>query len=233
MRSRPSRRRTPKRGRDRRAGAVSPHGRGLVRRHRLASNRMTARAIARSRLAEERGVTLIEMLVVLAILGIVLGGHDDTLRLRLDLAGRPVESGSGAAERATRARRAATRDPLRVGRHLNSASVAHDHARRATVRSRQRRLGVVHVVRRGSVPDLALWRYPGTLCSGAGDKTAETLVSSTIFTYSRATADRSTAHRRPPSVGDRTGAFRPGTYTYDVTAVHRRQGHEVSGAPKT
>jgi hypothetical protein len=85
----------------------------------------------------------------------------------------------------------------------------------------------------GASPTWALWRYEGSACSGLGRKTADELISNSLFTYNRASPGPVQTASSPVAGASMTGgAFKPGTYSYDVTAV-LASGLEVSGTIKS
>ena len=101
----------------------------------------------RELLAEERGVTLIEMLVVLAILGIVLAGMT-TLFVSASTS-HTDQSNRIEAQRNGRLALDGLRREIRVllGRHPELGFVAHDHASGLLSEARRRQSGAVHLVR--------------------------------------------------------------------------------------
>ena len=191
---------------------------------------MSAPAIRRG-LAGERGVTLSEMLVVLVVLGIVLTGmttlfvsaarsHDDqsnrveaqhNARLALDALRREIRCASAVAVNSASSLTITLPGYCQKPAAASPASVTWCAA--------------------GASAPYTLWRYEGTACSGTGRRKAESLASSTIFTYNRATPGPVQASPvAGPSVAN--GYFKPGTYSYDVTAVVSG-GVEISGSIKS
>ena len=81
--------------------------------HRLMRARLHVRRVA----AAQDGFTLPEMLVVLAIIGVVLAGLTQLLTSALTSAEGPDEPHAGAAGREARPRQASPRDPLRERAH--------------------------------------------------------------------------------------------------------------------
>ena len=178
-------------------------------------------------------MTLTEMLVVLAILVIVLGGMTTLFvsasTSHIDQSNRVA----GAAERAT-ARWIGLRREIHCASAVNLTSpvLAHDHAAGLLSKAARVRLGILHVVR-WSDP-LPTWRSgatPGRSARARGRGRRTTLASSAVFTYNRASSWPARTVSSPAadaSPRDRW-AFKPGTYAYDVTAVTGTSGLEVLG----
>jgi len=193
---------------------------------------MSGPAIHR-RFAGERGVTLSEMMVVLVILGIVLAGMT-TLFVS---ASKSHVDQSNRVEAQQNARLAL--DGLR--REIRCASaVTVNSASSLTVTLPgycQKPVAASEApftwCAAGASPPYALWRYAGSACSGTGMRKAKSLASNTIFTYNRATAGPVQMPASPaPGASVTNGYFKPGTYSYDVTAVVAG-GVEISGAIKS
>ena len=182
-----------------------------------------------TRLAEERGVTMTEMLMVLVILGIVLAGMTT---LFVSASTSHVDQ-SNRVEAQQNARFAL--DGLRREIHCASAVSTPISASSLTItlpgycqKPPVAGSALFTWCAVGAAPTWALWRYAGSSCSGTGRKMADSLSSNSLFTYNRASAGPVQNAPVPNVVTG--GAFKPGTYTYDVTAV-LASGLEVSGTP--
>ena len=197
---------------------------------------MTAR-VARSPLGEERGVTLTEMMVVLVILGLVLAGMTT-----LFISASTSHADQSKRVEAQQNGRLAL-DGLRREIHCASAVTLTSPSNLTLTLPGYCQTPPVASSAPftwcavGATPTWALWRYSGSVCSGTGRKMADQLVSSSaslsLFTYNRATPGPVQILSSPAANASVTGgAFKPGTYTYDVTAV-LASGLEVSGAPKS
>jgi prepilin-type N-terminal cleavage/methylation domain-containing protein len=189
---------------------------------------MSVAAVIRTRLGQERGVTLTELLVVLVILAIVLAAMTTLF----------VSAGTSQVEQTNRvdAQQEArvALDALR--RELRCASSAVVTASSLTVTLPgycQKPVAATSAqftwCAVGSAAPYALWRYEGTACTGTGRERADELVSSSIFSYNRANPGPvQNALVAGSSITD--GYFKPGTYSYAVTAV--TAAGEISGAIK-
>ena len=189
---------------------------------------MTGRALRaiRARLVAADGVTLSEMLVVLAILVIVVTGMatmfvsasnsqvDQTNRVEGQRNARLALDGLRREIRCASAVDTLTMTPSRLTITLPGYC-----QKPAVTGSAPFTWCAV-----GTSAPYALWRYAGTACSGTGVRKAESLVSNALFTYNRATV-LAAPTLTPLATG---GTLEPGTYVYDVTAVDAT-GKETSG----
>ena len=187
------------------------------------------------RSADERGVTLVELLMVLLILGIILAGMTT---LFVSASTSHVDQ-SNRVEAQQNARLALDR----LRREIHCASAVNTPTPPPAWPRSSLTITLPGYCQRpavpgsapftwcavGASPTWALWRYAGSSCSGVtGRKMARSLISNSIFTYNRANTGPSISSIVPNVVTG--GIFKPGTYTYDVTAV-LASGLEVSGTP--
>lgn len=186
---------------------------------------------ARARFAPAAGVTLIEMLVVLAILGIVLAGMTT---LFVSASNSQIDqSNRSEAQRNARLALDALRREIRCASAVTASSTASltvmlpGYCQKPVAAS----AAPFTWCTVGAAPPYALWRYSGSLCSGTGTRRAESLASDSVFTYNRAIAGPVQA--LPVAGASVTnGFFNPGTYSYDVTAV-MSGGAEISGTVRS
>jgi len=199
-------------------------GRGLSRRR---SELRTVLHRTRIRAADSAGVTISEMLVVLAILGIVLAGMTT-----LFLSASNTEKDQSNRYQAQQTARNALDALRRELRCASSAAIPSAAELRITLPGYCQRPVVATAADftwcvTGVAAPYVLWRYVGSSCSGTGVRKAESLSSSAVFSYNRAVAGPVLATPVPGStVAD--GFFKPGTYAYTVTAV--TSNGEVSGS---
>jgi prepilin-type N-terminal cleavage/methylation domain-containing protein len=189
------------------------------------------------RSAEERGVTLTEMLVVLAILGIVLAGMTTLF----------VSATTSQADQSNRveAQQNGRLALDRLRREIHCASAVSTPVPPLPWDPSSLTITLPGYCQRpavpgtapftwcavGASPTWALWRYAGSSCSGVtGRKMARSLISNSLFTYNRASTGPAISTIVPTTLTG--GVFKPGTYTYDVTAV-LASGLEVSGTPSS
>jgi prepilin-type N-terminal cleavage/methylation domain-containing protein len=180
--------------------------------------------VIRGRLGAEAGMTLSEMLVVLVILLVVLGGM---ATLFTSASSSQIDQ-TNRVEAQRNARLAL--DSLR--REIRCASaVAAVSASSLTITlpgycqkpATTTAATITWCVPGGSAP-YALWRYAGSSCTGTGVIKAQFLKTNTVFSYNRASVLPA-----PTLTGSATGGtLGPGTYVYDVTAVDAA-GKESSG----
>lgn len=178
----------------------------------------------RRQLAAEQGITLTEMLVVLVILGIILGAMTTLF----------VSASNSEAEQSNRyeAQRNARLALDGLRREIRCASAAPAVSGSSLTITLpggcQKPPGTTAApftwcTVGGSAP-YALWRYEGASCSGTGRRVAESLASTSVFTYSRAAVLAA-----PTLTASATGGtLAPGTYSYVVTA-RDAAGKETSG----
>lgn len=186
---------------------------------------MTAGAI-RNRLNPEDGVTITEMLVVLAILGVILAGMTT---LFLSATSSQIEqSNRYQAQHNARLALDALRREIRCAETVPTVTPS---SLTITLPGYCQKPAAAAAApftwcTVGAAP-YALWRYAGTACSGTGIRRAESLASNAVFAYNRSVAGPTQAL---PVAGSAVtgGFFQPGTYSYDVTAVIG--GIEVSGS---
>lgn len=186
----------------------------------------------RSRLAQSSGVTITEMLVVLAILGVILAGMT-TLFLSATTS-QVEQSNRYQAQHNARLALDALRREIRCGTAVtavttSSLTITLPGYCQKPVAATEAPFTWCTV---GGGAPYELWRYSGTSCSGTGTRKAESLASNAVFTYNRSTAGPAQA---PPVAGGLVvgGFFQPGTYSYDVTAVVDAAGTEISGAVRS
>ena len=166
------------------------------------------------------GVTLTEMLVVLVILADRARRHDDALRVRVELAGRPDEPRRRAAgTRGSRSTGCGARSAARR-RHRDLDLVAHDHAAGYCQKPARRRRAV-HLVRDRRLGAVRARRYAEHVLGHRCEK-AESLTSDAIFTYNRATSGPSPA---TPVLG----RLDDGTSACERVRVTRSSTGEISG----
>ena len=146
---------------------------------------MTGRALRaiRARLLAAEGVTLSEMLAVLVILTIILGG---LTTLFVSASNAQVDQ-TNRVEAQQEARLAL--DGLRREIHCATAVTAPRHSSITIKLGLLPEAGtttrIVHVVHRSPLSAVALWRYNGTACSGSGVRKAESLFSNAVFSWIR------------------------------------------------
>nr|MBA2383903.1 hypothetical protein [Actinomycetota bacterium] len=186
---------------------------------------MMARAL---RLVPDRfratdGVTISEMLVVLAILMIVLGGMT-TLFVS-------ASNSQGDQTNRTEAQRNARLALDALRREIRCASAASISSTSLTItlpgycqKPPTSSPAQFTWCATGGPASYALWRYASSSCSGTGRMRADLLTSNAVFTYSR------TAILPAPTLAGAAtgGALGPERYVYDVTAVDAA-GKETSG----
>lgn len=189
----------------------------------MTSTRVTARAIRR-RIARADGVTLTEMLAVLAILGIIVGGMT-TLFVSASTS-QVDQSNRYQAQHNARLALDALRREIRCASSVTAITPASltvslpGYCQKPVAAS----AATFTWCAVGAAAPYALWRYTGNLCSGTGRRTAESLSLNQVFTYDRGSIVS------PPTLTPSTtgGTLGPGTYAYDVTAVNAA-GTEISG----
>ena len=138
------------------------------------------------RLSDDGGYSLIELLVVMVILSVVVGGIATLFASGHELGGRPEPPLPGAAGRPARARQAAPRGPRRPARSRRRTPTTPPSRRsRSTSRPTTARPGAHSVTwcTTGASGRFALYRIVATSCTGATTKFADYLTSGTIFTY--------------------------------------------------
>lgn len=181
----------------------------------------------RARLDPADGVTISEMLVVLSILMIVLGG---LTTLFVSASTSQVDQ-TNRIEGQRNARLAL--DALR--REIRCASAASISSTSLTItlpgycqKPPTTSAAPFTWCATGASAPYALWRYDNSACSGTGRKRADLLASNAVFTYSR-----TAILAAPTLVGAATGGtLGPETYVYDVTAVDAA-GKETSGTNRS
>lgn len=186
--------------------------------------------------AEQDGFTLVELLVVLAIVGVILAGitqlltsalksqNDQTnrtqaqtdARLGLDKLRREIRCANGLTSSGS-----VSSITITLGSYCPTAGGA-----AATVTWCTKDKNGVSPPVAGAQP-YTLWRYTGTTCSGTGTKWASNLVDTASVTAGKIFGSASVL---APTVTTALsgGTLLAGTYSYDVTAV-LSSGAEVPG----
>ena len=189
---------------------------------------MTAGAI-RNRLNPEDGVTITEMLVVLAILGVILAGMTT---LFLSATSSQIEqSNRYQAQHNARLALDGLRREIRCAAAVTTVSpnlltITLPGYCQKPVTGAPAPFTWCTV---GASAPYELWRYSGSSCTGTGIRRAESLASNAVFTYNRASAGP--VQTTPVAGGWVAGGFfQPeNTYSYDVTAL-TSAGTEISGS---
>ncbi len=175
------------------------------------------------------GVTIFEMLVVLTILLIVIAGM--TTLFVSAATTQKDQSNRYQAQQGARDALDALRRELRCASSATLGTVNPPAELKITLPGYCQRPVAATAADftwcvKGTSAPYVLWRYVGNACSGAGVKKAESLSSSSVFSYNRATVVPAAAFALGPTVTN--GFFKPGTYAYTVTAV--TSSGETSGA---
>jgi len=198
----------------------------------------------RERAHAEDGFTLVEMLVVLAILGTVLGGL--TVLFTGAINSQSDQSNRAEAQQDARLGLDRMRREIRCASDVTTASGYPASAVTITLGTYcPTAAGATTVTwctkdKNGTSPPVpgaqpyTLWRYTGSSCSGTGTQWASNLVDSASPSI---TAGKIFDGLAIPAAslnvsGATGGTLLPGTYWYVVTAV-RSDGTEVPGAAKS